>query len=150
METEGGDHSVVFNVWPNTGDTTLKSDLAIGLIQGKLLLSREEFRVVLRDYESAAKFIRPLVLDGIWSLDEEKISNTNPIRLYILTTTQIRGDDRGRASSWWGSRRSCRYIRLKRKMVINKVTLTRLIIVIAFECQVFGHNDCCYPTSTIF
>ena len=47
-------HSVVFHVGPNSSDTNCKSDIALGFVQGKLLLIREEFHAVLSDDGSAA------------------------------------------------------------------------------------------------
>ena len=67
--------------------------------------------------------IRPLGLDGICSCDGEKISTTDPMRLRIMTTIHVWGDDRDRARSRQGNRRSCRNINLRIKIVGSNITL---------------------------
>ena len=66
---EDGLHSVVFHLGTNPGDPTCKNDIALGFFQGKILLIREAFRAVLRNYGSTAEDIRPLAMNGIFSID---------------------------------------------------------------------------------
>ena len=119
LDTEDGVHSVVLRLGPNTGNTTCKSDLAPGLVQGNIFLVLEAFCVVLRDDGSAGGVIRPPGLDIFFSCGGGNISTTDPIRIIFLDTTRA-----------WGSSCSCRYICIKRKWVRSKVKLTCLTILL--------------------
>ena len=66
---EDGVHSVVLYVGPNPGDSTCKSDLALGIFQGNIPLVREALCAVLRNYGSAAEVLRYPGLDLICSCD---------------------------------------------------------------------------------
>ena len=112
VDTEDSVHSIVLHGGTNPGNPTHKSNIALGFVQGKLLLLWEEFRAVLRDDVSTAEVIRSPGLDRLHYRDREKIATNDPIPLRIMTTTHTWGDDHGRASSSRGSRRFCQYIHL--------------------------------------
>ena len=105
---EDGVHSVVFHVVPNPDDPTRKSDLALGFSQGNILLIQEAFCAVLCNDRSVVEFIRPPILDGIYSREREKIASTNPINIGNMTTTHTWGDDCVHARSREYSRRPFR------------------------------------------